>query len=119
MKGIEFVFDSLDLLYCKLHLISLNRGRSYIDSTKWLKNKKATINPKNNDDECFQYAITVSLNHEEINKDLQRTSKINSFINKYNWKEINFPSHKNGKSLKQIIKRLLLSFCTYHKSRQK
>ena len=27
---------------------------SYIDSPKWLKNKKATINPKNNDDKCFQ-----------------------------------------------------------------
>ena len=30
------------------------------------KNKKATINRKNNDDKCFQYAITVALNHEQI-----------------------------------------------------
>ena len=27
------------------------------------KNKKATINPKSNDDKCFQYALTVALNH--------------------------------------------------------
>ena len=42
----EFVFDSVDSLYYKLHKISLNRGGSYIDSPKWLKNKKATTNPK-------------------------------------------------------------------------
>ena len=64
MKGSEFVFDSVDLLYYKLHKISLNRGGSYIDSTEWLKNKKATINPKNNDGKYFQFAITEALNHE-------------------------------------------------------
>ena len=40
MRGSEFHFDSVDLLYDKLHKISLNRGRSYIDSFKWLKTKK-------------------------------------------------------------------------------
>ena len=43
MKGSEFVFDSVDL-FC--FNISLNLGESYIDSPKWLKNKRATINPK-------------------------------------------------------------------------
>ena len=47
MKGSEFVFDSIDLLYYKLHKISLNnRGGSCIDSPEWLENKKATINPQ-------------------------------------------------------------------------
>ena len=64
VKGSEFVFDSIDLLYYKLHKISLNRGGSYIDSTEWLKNKKATINPKNNDGKYFQFAITEALNDE-------------------------------------------------------
>ena len=31
----EFVFDSIDLLYYKLHKISLNRGGSYMDSPEW------------------------------------------------------------------------------------
>ena len=35
MKGIEFVFDSVNSLYYKLHKISLNRAGSYIDSPKW------------------------------------------------------------------------------------
>ena len=33
------------ILHYNLYKISLNRGRSNIDSSKWLKNKKATINP--------------------------------------------------------------------------
>ena len=49
MKGSSFAFEGVDLLYYHLHRISLNRRRSYIDSPDWIKNKKATINPKNKD----------------------------------------------------------------------
>ena len=90
MRGSEFIFDNVDSLYYNLHKTSLSRGGSYIDSPKWLKNKKTTINPKNNDDKCFQYALTVVLNYEEIKKDPQRISKIKPFIDQYNWKEIDF-----------------------------
>ena len=47
MRGNEFVCDSIDLLYYHLHKVSLKRGRSYVDSPKWLKNKRATITLKN------------------------------------------------------------------------
>ena len=41
-RGNEFIFDSVYLLYYNLQKISLNRkGSSYIDSPKWLKNKKS------------------------------------------------------------------------------
>ena len=50
MTGSEFVSDSIDLLYYHLQKIGLKRGRSYIDSPEKLKNKKGTINPKNNDE---------------------------------------------------------------------
>ena len=45
MRGSEFIFDSVDALYYDLNKISLSRGGSYIDSSEWLKNKKAIINP--------------------------------------------------------------------------
>ena len=94
MKGSEFVYDSVDVLYYNLNKVSLSRGVSYINSPKWLKIKKATINPQNkNDDRCFQYALTVALNYEKIKKDPQKISKIKPFIDRYNWKEIDFPSH--------------------------
>ena len=54
MRRRNFYFDSVDLLYYLLQKTSLSRkGSSFIDSPKWLKNKKATINPKNNDNNCF------------------------------------------------------------------
>ena len=53
------------------------------------------MNPQNEkDDKCFQYALPVALNYKQIKKDPQRISKIKPFIYQYNWKEINFPSHK-------------------------
>ena len=62
MDRSHFTFDSLNALYYDLNKISLNRGRSYIDSPKWLENKKTTINPQNEkDDKCFQYVLTVAL----------------------------------------------------------
>ena len=54
MRGNEFIYDSVDLLYYKLHETSLNRGGSYIDSPEWLKSKQGTINPINKeDDNCL------------------------------------------------------------------
>ena len=66
----EFVRHSMDLLYYNLRKIGLKRGGSYIDSPEWLKNKKPTINPKNNYDNYFQYALNVALNHQNIEKNL-------------------------------------------------
>ena len=93
MRGSEFVYDSADVLYYNLNKVSLSRSGSYIDSPKCLKNKKTTINPKNKNDKCFQYTLTVALNYEQFEKDPQRISKIKPFIDQYNWKEIDFPSH--------------------------
>ena len=80
IRGSEFVFDSVDLLHYNLHKISLNRGGSYIDSPKWLKNKKATINPQNNDDKCFQYALTAALNYEQIHKEYLILNPLSAII---------------------------------------
>ena len=91
MKGSDFDFDGVNFLYYDFNKISLNRGRSYIDSPKWLKDKKSTINPKNNDDKCFQYAVTLAINLDKIKNDPQRISKIKPFINQYNWKDRDFP----------------------------
>ena len=98
----EFVRDSIALLYYHLHKIDLKRDRWYIDSPEWLKNKKSTINPKNYDDNCFQYALTVALNHQNIRKSPQRISKVKPFIDQYNWKHIDPQSHsKDWKKVEQ------------------
>ena len=80
MKGREYIFDSIDILCYNLNKISLNRGVSYINSPKWLKNEKAITNPKSNDDKCFQYAITVTINYQNIKNNPERLIKIKPFI---------------------------------------
>ena len=92
MKGLDFEFDGVNFLYYDFNKIRINRGGSYIDSPQWLKNKKSTINPINNDYKCFQYAVTLALNLDKIRKNPQRISKIKPFINQYNWKDIDFPA---------------------------
>ena len=83
MKGSDFAFDGVNSLYYDFNKTSIIRGGSYIDSPQWLKNKKSTINPKNNDDKCFQYAVTLALNLNSIDDHLERISKIKPFIDQY------------------------------------
>ena len=52
--GSNFIFESVNLLYYSLHKTRLKRGKSYINSSKWLEIKRVTINPQNNDDKCRQ-----------------------------------------------------------------
>ena len=72
----------IGLIYCIK--IGLKRGGAYIDSTEWLKNKKATINPNNNDDNCSQYALTFTFNHKQIKSHLEKILKTKPFIDQYN-----------------------------------
>ena len=73
--------------------------------------KKSTINPKNNDGKCFQYALTIALNYENIKKDPPRISKIKPFIDQCNWKEIDFPSShsKDRKKFESNNKSIVLN----------
>ena len=81
MWGSDLIFDSHQLMYYKCHKVNFKRGGSHIDSPDWIKKKKATINLKNTDDKCFQYAATVILNSEEIKRNSERVSNVKSFIN--------------------------------------
>ena len=48
MRGSDFGFDGINFFNYNFNKTSIYRGGSYIDSPKWLKDKKSTINPKNN-----------------------------------------------------------------------
>ena len=129
MKGSDFIFDSVQLIYYKCHKLSFKRGCSYIDSPDWIKNKKATINPKNGDDKCFQYAATVKLNSEEIEPYPERVSIIKLSINKYNRKGISYSSKIDWKEIENnnpttglnivYIKEVLPDYISKHNSTHK
>ena len=111
-RGSKFIFENVDLLYYYFHKIDIRRDGSYIDSSEWIKNKGATINPKNIDDDyCLQYAVTAALDHKDIGRNPQRISKIKSFISKYNWEGIEFlAGPKDWKSLNKIMRQLHLIY---------
>ena len=91
--------ERVELLKYKLHKISLRRGGAYIDSPKWIKNKKTTINPKNTDNGCFANALIAALNHHKIDNHPERVSKLGPYIHDYNWQGVYFPENqRTGKS---------------------
>ena len=94
MRGSDFIFNGVNYLFYDFNRVSISKGGSYIESPKWLKDKKCTVNQKNNDNNCFQYATTLALNHDKINKHPQRISRIKPFIENCNWNDINFPATK-------------------------
>ena len=94
MRGSDFIFNGVNYLFYDFNRVSISKGGSYIESPKWLQHKKCTINQKNNDNKCFQYATTPALNFNKIDKHPQRISRIKPFIENYNWNDINFPANK-------------------------
>ena len=92
-NGSNFVFESIDLLFYHIHKTSLKKGNSHIKSSEWLVNKRAAINPKNEDKRCFQCSITAALHHKKIKNHPERISRIHHhFSYDYNWEGIEFPA---------------------------
>ena len=54
MRGRDYIFKSIQLLYYKCHKINFKCAGSYIDFPDWMKKKQVTINQKDEDDKCFQ-----------------------------------------------------------------
>ena len=93
MEGSSFIFDYIKFWNIRFNQVHLIRGSSYIKEDKWISNKKATINHKNNkdgDNYCFLYA----LNQKEIGDHPERINKIIPFITKYYWNNNNFTSQR-------------------------
>ena len=62
---------------------------SELNSLGWLRGKKELIINNNNN---FQNALDNMSNHQTIEAQPERISKLKPYINKYNWEGINFPA---------------------------
>ena len=77
-KDSDWVFDQVEYIYMHTDNYQPTRGTSYIPLPKFLKDKKAIINVKNEkDNECFKWAITcavftASVHPEEHNEKNER-----------------------------------------------
>ena len=78
-----------------------------LNSLGWLRGKKeAIINGINS----FQNALNEALNYQTIETHLERISKIMPYIDKYNWKGIEFPAGpKDWKKFEQNNKEIALN----------
>ena len=96
MKSSDLIFDYVGVLCYKCHKIILKHGKSHEDSPIWIKIKKTTINSINKDcDNCFKHAATLSLNPKKNRKNSGQIPKMKYSIDKYNWKDIDYPSEKH------------------------
>ena len=91
MDGSGWTLKSTDSLLFSVVKWQPMKGSSYIPLPKNLKNKKAVINMKNQDQKCFKWAVTRALNPtnkhpDRITKTLIEQSK------QYNWDGISFPT---------------------------
>ena len=92
----RFVFDEVLHLDTNFYQLNLTRGSSYLPLPDWLAKKKAIINPHNDNEECFKWAVIAA---ENIGmKDPQRVLNLRKFTNNYNWSGLKFPvSIENSK----------------------
>ena len=86
-----FSLDKIMHLHINFHRLALTRGSSYVVFPEWLKSKKAVINPKNKDEECFKWAVIAALHHKEIKHYPDGISLLRPYENQYNWEGLEFP----------------------------
>ena len=91
LRDSGFVYDEVIETNIDFHRLNLTRGSSYLPLPGWISRKKAIINPKNKDMECFKWAVTAADRWEEIDKHPERISKLRKFEEEYDWTDVEFP----------------------------
>ena len=97
-------------MYYKCLRVNFRQDGSYINCPDWIKKKKEKINQKNKDYKCFQYAVTVALDYEEIKWNSERVPNIKSFTNKCKQRiGINYKKKDDWKTLEKNNPRIALN----------
>ena len=91
LRNSKFVFDGVLHMDIDFHRFYLTRGSSHVLLPDWLTKKKAIINPKNSDMECFKWAVIASMKWEEIGNNPERVSKLRRYEGDFDWSDIEFP----------------------------
>ena len=89
-KGSGWVFDEVSHFDILTNVYKPLAGSSWIPLPKFLASKKALINPKNTDQECFKWCVVEGMYPQKRDRDrITKTSKENAKL--FNWDGINFP----------------------------
>lgn len=89
MRGSGFTLSRIEELTVQVNQHEPLFGTSYIKTPKYLESKKAILNVKNNDDQCFKYAILSA--KFPVKSNANAVSSYLKHINKLNFNGIQFP----------------------------
>ena len=107
----RFRFDEVLFLDINFQQLNLTRGSSYLPLPDCVSRKSAVINPKNeNDEECFKWAVTAALHHEDIKSHPECISNLRQYINNYDWSGLEFPLSIKGSANSKRKMALLLTY---------
>ena len=91
LRNSKFVFDEVLHMDVDFQRFYLTRGSSYVPLPDWLMKKKAILNPKTSDMECFKWAVIAAMKWEEIDRDHQRVGKLKRYEGEFDWSGLEFP----------------------------
>ena len=60
LSSSRFMFEEVLYMDINIHQLNLMRGLSYLPLPDWLALKKAIINPENEHQECFKWAVIAA-----------------------------------------------------------
>ena len=87
----RFKFDEVLFLDANFHQLNLTRSSSYLPLSPGLARRKTIINPNNDDNECFKWAVFALLEFANIKSHPERISNLIKFSNNYDWSGLEFP----------------------------
>ena len=91
LRNSKFVFDRVLHMDIDFHRLNLTRGSGYVLLPDWLMKKKAMINPKSSDMECFKWAVIAAMKWKEIGNNPERVSKLRRYEGDFDWSGLEFP----------------------------
>ena len=92
-RGSELVLQRIKCLYVRTSPYTPVVGSSYRDIRDWIKNKKAVINPKNDNNECFKYAVLINMFPDKLGAHKERiTSRLIGMEERLCWDGLDFSS---------------------------
>ncbi|GET50789.1 uncharacterized protein LOC114541307 [Rhizophagus irregularis DAOM 181602=DAOM 197198] len=87
--GSGWEFYRVEKIFIEISQFQPPTGAGHISLPKDLATKKGVVNPANDDDKCFQWAILAALH--PVEKNAERISKYKEYINELNFEGIEFP----------------------------
>ena len=113
-EGSGWVVTRVLCLYVNIAKCAPLKGSSYIELPKYLKNEKALINVKNEDQKWLMWALLSALH--PVRKNSDRVSKYEPYENELNFTGVNFPVPLNQMPKVERLNNLAINVFGYSES---